>query len=105
MKKIKLLTLAIFSSTCFLFATDCDAPMHSQMFTAIKNSAVHKQSEVQRLGYVQGVVSRQCVSSDQAKELIVLFEEVSNRQAFFDYVKDHMTDVDQLDEVEALINN
>lgn len=105
MKKIKLLTLAIFSSTCFLFAANCDAPMHTQMFTAIKNSAVHKQSEVQRLEYVKAVVSRQCVSSDQAKELIVLFQEEANREAFFNYVKDHLTDEDQVDEVEQLINN
>lgn len=105
MKKIKLLTLAIFSSSCFLFAGNCDAPMHSQMFMAIKNSAIHKQSEVQRLEYVKGVVSRQCVSSNQAEELIVLFKEESNRKAFYNYVKDHTTDADQLEKVEKLINN
>ncbi len=105
MKKIKLLTLAIFSSSCFLFAGNCDAPMHSQMFMSIKNSAIHKQSESQRLEYVKGVVSRQCVSSEQAGELIVLFKDESSRQAFYNYVKDHTTDENQLAKVEKLIKN
>ena len=103
MKKIKLLTLAIFSSTCFMFAGNCDEPMHEQMFMAVKNSATHKTSEAHRLEYVKGSVSRVCVTSKQAMDLIVLFKDEANRQSFYDFVKEHTTDADNLGNVEALI--
>ena len=91
--------LAAFVISFSVYATDCEAPMSNERFTALYKSVELKKADQQRYRLIVAFSKRECFSVAQLSEVLSLVEEQKMKASITFEVYEYLYDKDNIQQI------
>ncbi len=88
MRLVKVFYLCVFLFSAPLLAQNCDGPMNTVALKNVVEYLNKNNNELARLSFAKDILVRECLSCDQAIQILKTFKSAASREAFLTAVKE-----------------